>query len=55
MSDGLGIELSWLISSAQSLPSRASKLIPRPLGSSLRSSTWLRSQPAFCWDCLTSQ
>ena len=31
-----------------SLPSRASKPIPRPLGSSLRSSTWLRSQPAFC-------
>ena len=44
----LGSELSWLMTDSMSRPSKSSKDRPRPLGSSLRNSTWFRSHPAFC-------
>ena len=55
MREGLGSELSWLMTTARSRPSRSSKEMPRPLGRSLRSSTWFLSHPPFCWDARTSQ
>lgn len=51
--DGLGSEFTWLMRRAQSALVRPSKLVP--LGRTFLSSTWLRSQEPFCWDCLTSQ
>ena len=54
-SAGLGSEFKWDISTAQSRAVSLSKLTPRPLGSIFRTSTWLRSQPPFCWDWRTSQ
>lgn len=51
--DGLGSEFTWLMRRAQPALARPSKLVP--LGRAFLSSTWLRSQEPFRWDCLTSQ